>query len=210
MGEKSFLTSQEEFWAGTFGDDYVARNQSATLHGANLALFSKILARTGPVATVLELGANIGMNLLALRALCPTLEATAVEINASAVQQLKTLPFVTPIAGSLLTAKLPAAFDLTLSKGVLIHIDPEQLPTAYRQLYLHSRRFICVCEYYNPAPMEVTYRGHTGKLFKRDFAGELLDTYPDLRLVDYGFSYHRDPTFPQDDMSWFLLEKSGS
>jgi spore coat polysaccharide biosynthesis protein SpsF len=26
-------------------------------------------------------------------------------------------------------------------------------------------------------------------------------------LVDYGFAYHRDPNFPQDDITWFLLEK---
>jgi spore coat polysaccharide biosynthesis protein SpsF len=27
-------------------------------------------------------------------------------------------------------------------------------------------------------------------------------------LVDYGFAYHRDPAFPQDDITWFLLEKT--
>ena len=36
------------------------------------------------------------------------------------------------------------------------------------------------------------YRGHTARLFKRDFAGEMLDRFSDLRLVDYGFRYHRD------------------
>jgi len=44
-------------------------------------------------------------------------------------------------------------------------------------------------------------------LFKRDFAGEMLDRYPALKLLDYGFVYRRDPLFPQDDMTWFLLEK---
>ena len=28
-----------------------------------------------------------------------------------------------------------------------------------------------------------------------------------IQLVDYGFAYHRDKSFPQDDISWFLLEK---
>ena len=45
------------------------------------------------------------------------------------------------------------------------------------------------------------------KLFKRDFAGEVLDRFDDLRLFDYGFCYHRDLHFPQDDVTWFLLEK---
>lgn len=56
-------------------------------------------------------------------------------------------------------------------------------------------------------PVVVSYRGHEDRLFKRDFAGEMLDRYPDLELVDYGFVYHRDPNFPQDDPNWFLLRK---
>jgi spore coat polysaccharide biosynthesis protein SpsF len=54
--------------------------------------------------------------------------------------------------------------------------------------------------------VEIDYRGHSGKLFKRDFAGEMLDRFPDLKLVSYGFCYHRDE-FPQDDSTWFLMEK---
>jgi len=58
--------------------------------------------------------------------------------------------------------------------------------------------------------VEITYHGHKNRLFKRDFAGEMLDQFSDLKLIDYGFIYHRDLTFPQDDISWFLLEKSNS
>ena len=35
----------------------------------------------------------------------------------------------------------------------------------------------------------------------------MLDQYHNLHLVDYGFVYHRDHNFPQDDLTWFLLEK---
>lgn len=28
-----------------------------------------------------------------------------------------------------------------------------------------------------------------------------------LKLVNYGFVYHRDNYFPLDDMNWFLMEK---
>lgn len=64
-----------------------------------------------------------------------------------------------------------------------------------------------IAEYYDPSPVEVSYHGHSGKLFKRDFAGEMLDRYSDLQRLDYGFTYHRDPQFPADDVTWFLLEK---
>jgi spore coat polysaccharide biosynthesis protein SpsF len=69
---------------------------------------------------------------------------------------------------------------------------------------------ILMGEYYNPSPTAIPYRGHADRLFKRDFAGELLDRFPDLRLIDYGFAYRRDPAFPQDDITWFLLEKRGA
>jgi len=40
-----------------------------------------------------------------------------------------------------------------------------------------------------------------------DFAGEVLDSYSEMRLLDYGFAYHRDTACKQDDTTWFLLEK---
>lgn len=99
-------------------------------------------------------------------------------------------------------------FDFTLIKGVLIHINPDYLSKVYEILYQSSNRYICVVEYYNPSPVTVNYRGHQDRLFKRDFAGEMLDKFQDLSLIDYGFVYHRDTNFPQDDLTWFLMEKS--
>jgi len=34
-----------------------------------------------------------------------------------------------------------------------------------------------------------------------------MKKFNDLRLVDYGFAYHGDSNFPQDDITWFLMEK---
>ena len=97
--------------------------------------------------------------------------------------------------------------DLVFTKGVQIHIHPDNLELAYSQIEKHSRRYVLIAEYFNPTPVEVEYRGHTGKLFKRDFAAELMSLYPSLVLVDYGFCYHLDPLYPLDNISWFLLEK---
>ena len=87
------------------------------------------------------------------------------------------------------------------------HINPEQLSEVYHKLYLASKKYILIAEYYNPTPVSMPYRGHENKLFKRDFAGEMLDKFQDLFLLDYGFVYHRDNLFPQDDINWFLLKK---
>lgn len=201
------LSEQEVFWQGEFGDEYVARNQGQALIAANLALFSKALARTTRLDSLLELGTNTGNNLRALHQLLPGCALQGVEINAKACEQVRALGIAEVWQGSLFDFPRERSFELTLSKGVLIHLAPELLPAAYAQLYELSRRYILIAEYYNPAPVEVSYRGNSGKLFKRDFAGEMLDRYDDLQLLDYGFGYHRDPQFPVDDITWFLLEK---
>ncbi len=127
--------------------------------------------------------------------LLPACALQGVEINAKACEQARELGIAEIWQGSLFDYPRERTFDLTLSKGVLIHLAPRAAGTAYEQLYTLSGRYILIAEYYNPVPVEVSYRGNSGKLFKRDFAGEMLDRYPDLQLLDYGFSYHRDPQF---------------
>lgn len=204
---KSYKTEQEQFWAGEFGTNYINRNQSNHLVASNIVLFSKIIAKTNQVSSIIEFGANIGLNLQALHTLLPNTSLAAIEINETAVTMLKKFDYIKIYHGSLLEASINERYDLTLIKGVLIHINPNELATVYEKLYNFSNRYICIVEYYNPTPVELSYRGNEGKLFKRDFAGELLDKYPDLKLIDYGFIYHRDANFPQDDCTWFLLEK---
>lgn len=203
-----YKTEQEEFWAGQFGDEYVNRNQGQNIIASNAALFSRIIARTTGVKSAIEFGANIGMNLQAIRCLRPEIELSAIEINVNAVEHLKNLGFIKVYPQSILDFACDYQRDFAFIKGVLIHINPEVLPTVYDLLHQVSKRYICLAEYYNPTPVEISYRGHTGKLFKRDFAGEILDRFPDLTLLDYGFVYRRDPNFPQDDLTWFLFEKS--
>ncbi len=200
-------TDQESFWAGEFGDAYVDRCKGHELLAAKTVAWSRILARAQRIGSVLECGANIGLNLLAIRRLLPTATLAGIEINAKAHAELAGIPGMQAIHGSFLEVPVPVGVDLAFTFGVLIHIAPEMLPKAYDQLYRASRRYVVVTEYYNPTPVEVAYRGHQGKLFKRDFAGEMLERFPDLRLVDYGFFYRRDPLWPLDDGSWFLLEK---
>lgn len=201
-------TVQEEFWAGEFGDDYIARNRSDALLAANLALFSDVMKATGPVSSVLELGCNVGMNLKAFDLLDPTIQKAGFDINETAISQLKSeKPNFDVKVGSIIEGLVTEAVDLTFTKGVLIHINPDYLEAVYTNLYEKSNEYICVIEYYNPSPVAITYRGHDDRLFKRDFCGDLLDKYSDLELVEYGFCYRRDPVFQQDDMTWFLMKK---
>lgn len=201
-------TEQEKFWAGEFGNEYVDRNEDEGYISSNLAFFSKIISRTEGLDRILELGANIGLNLIALKKLFPHAALSAIEINEKAALALKgNIPNIDLYQESIMDFNSNEHWDFVFTKGVLIHINPEQLPKIYNLMYQKSSRYILIAEYYNQTPIEITYRGHSGKLFKRDFAGEMLARFPDLSLIDYGFVYHRDINFPQDDITWFLLEK---
>ena len=201
-------TEQEAFWRGAFGNDYATRNASDRLLASNVALFARILRSAPGIGSVVELGCNVGMNLKALSQINPGLRLCAYEINQEAAQAARQLGLAEIREQSILTPELGGGetYDLSFTKGVLIHLDPQDLGLAYKNLVNLSNNYVLVVEYYNPAPVAVEYRGHRNKLFKRDFAGELLDQF-DLELVDYGFAYRRDNYFPQDDLTWFLLRR---
>jgi len=203
-----YQTEQENFWAGIFGTEYIRRNDSQNLLASNLSFFGRTLSKAGALTSCVEFGANIGMNLRAIKLLYPNIELSAVEINKDAAKELGN--FIGDRAvftGSLFDYPIEKQSDLVLIKGVLIHINPDKLAATYRKIYEAAKSNILICEYYNPSPVAIPYRGHSDRLFKRDFANEMLDMFVDLELVDYGFVYHRDPVFPQDDINWFLMKK---
>ena len=204
---KGIRTEQEKFWMGKFGDDYVERGDKSLALSGNVSLFSKIFSRAKSIESVIEFGANIGLNLMAIKQLLHNAELSAVEINKKSVQELELLEGLKVYHQSILDFVVDYQRNFVFTKGVLIHINPNKLPFVYDLLYKTSKSYICLAEYYSPKPVKVDYRGHKNKLFKRDFAGEMLDRFKDLKLLDYGFIYHRDNNFPQDDIAWFLLEK---
>ena len=202
-----YSTPQEEFWVGEFGSAYLERNVGEQFVASNLRLFADVLRRAPDVRSILELGCNIGLNLEALKRIDSGFALSGVEINAAAAEIARGKRIAEVIQGTIIEPLDLPKSDLTFTKTVLIHINPDALAGVYENLYRLSKKYIMVCEYHNPAPVVVSYRGHSDRLFKRDFAGELIERYG-LRLVDYGFVYHRDRHFLiQDDMNWFLLAK---
>ncbi|TNE54227.1 MAG: pseudaminic acid biosynthesis-associated methylase [Bacteroidetes bacterium] len=206
----TYQTEQEKFWAESFGDDYIGRNQGDQLLASNLNFFTKALNQAGRIDSCIEFGANIGMNLKALKLLYPGIAMKGIEINEKAAEELKeVIGSANVFHGSIYDTPKEMSAQLSMIKGVLIHINPDMLPNVYEKLYNSSEKYILIAEYYNPAPVTIPYRGHSDRLFKRDFAGEFMDRYQDVELIDYGFAYRRDPAFPQDDITWFLMKKKG-
>jgi pseudaminic acid biosynthesis-associated methylase len=202
----TYKTEQENFWAGEFGSDYIDRNDSEPLLYSKVAMWAKMLRSANNVKSARELGCNIGLNLVALKRLQPPLSLSGYEINTEAARQASKFNVAEVKQGSILEKIDDGKVDLTFTVGVLIHINPDYLDNVYANLVDGSNRYVLVAEYYNPAPTQIPYRGHNDRLFKRDFAGDLIDNYG-LELIDYGFVYKRDNWAPQDDITWFLLEK---
>jgi len=205
---RNYQTEQENFWAGSFGDEYIARNIGDEYLASNLHFFSDVFRVVQKPESIIEFGANVGMNLKAIRLLLPKTKLFGVEINEKAASELAEVIGKDHVFNeTIFDFNAEEKYDVSLIKGVLIHINPEKLPLVYEKLYRSSKKYIVIAEYYNPTPVTINYRGHENRLFKRDFCSEIRAQYPDLTLIDYGFCYRNDPEFPQDDITWFLLEK---
>ena len=204
-------TSQEKFWKGSFGSEYIGRHSTSKWILNNKFFFKNCFKKIklNKIKSMIEFGSNVGLNLMALNKVLKLKKIKAIEINKIAYENLKKLNYVDAINTSALDYKKKDKYDLVLSKGFLIHVNPNKLKNLYKNIYnsCKSKGYILIAEYYNPTPVSVNYRGNKNVLFKRDFAGEILKTYSKkIELVDYGFTYHRDK-HPQGDITWFLLQK---
>ena len=203
---KNKINSQEKFWQGNFGNSYIKRNNHLKDVKNNFFFFKKVFNKKVKINSLIELGPNVGLNIIALRKIFKNLRITGVEINKKACEHLKKIKNVSVINNSILKFKLKSKFDLVLIRGVMIHVHPKNLTKLYKKIEKLSKKYILICEYYSPYPISINYRGHKNKLFKNDYAGDFLKICKNYKLIDYGFNYHLDK-YPQDDTSWFLLRK---
>ena len=157
----TYKTKQENFWAGEFGNDYIDRNKGERLINANVVLFGQILRAAPHVKSVIELGCNIGLNLQALSRINNNFELCGYEINKTAAKKATELKIANIFNDSILEEiSSQKKYDVSFTKGVLIHINPDFLSKVYENLYNLSNRYIMVCEYYNPSPIVFKYRGN--------------------------------------------------
>jgi pseudaminic acid biosynthesis-associated methylase len=74
-------------------------------------------------------------------------------------------------------------FDLVFTSGVLIHISPNNIPAAMKEIHRCAKSYIWGSEYYAPVATEINYRGHSDLLWKMDYAREYLARFDDLELM---------------------------
>lgn len=152
--------------------------------------------------SVLEVGCNAGWNLRALRENSPGVTLCGIDINYSAIREARHEGFTAWEQG----ASEPIGrrnFDLVFTAGVLIHVHPYALKEIMRNIVEASRRYVLAVEYGDEKEVEVEYRGHAGKLWRRPF-GKLYEDM-DLKMVETGF-LTKEEGF--DNTTYWLLERS--
>lgn len=205
------MTPQLNAWKGTFGDEYTSRNRGAGSSISRGVRAYKAVLQDLQIGSVLEVGSNIGRNLLFLsKAMKTNVKLFAVEPNINAFRELTTKKELDLAGAWNCTAfEIPLAddsIDLVFTSGVLIHISPEDLPKATDEIVRISSRYVFCCEYFSDTPTEISYRGREGLLFKRDFGAFYDERYPQLECIRYGFWWKRD--FKMfGNLNWWLFRK---
>jgi pseudaminic acid biosynthesis-associated methylase len=207
-------------WSGDFGTDYTTRNASSWVGIKNRSrLFGDIFqametankANPSPQpfpASVIEVGGGCGDNLRAIDMIYERsrqlIKLMSCDPNEAARKAMADV--ATAIPGDL--SALPYAddaADLVFTSGVLIHVPPAELDRALSEIYRVSKRWILSIEYYNNVPEEISYRGQSGMMWRRDWGEAWLEKYPELRPIGNGFAWKR--TTSLDNLHWFLFDR---
>jgi pseudaminic acid biosynthesis-associated methylase len=187
-----------DFWAGQFGTEYTQRNR---VDWKNRVPFWESAIQFCQPATALEVGCNAGWNMRAIQQVDQSIEIQGVDINPLAAEEARQAGLDVNVipADGILGMFEAGSMDLVFTCGVLIHIAPEDLELVMRNIVTISGRFVLAVEYHNETEEEVEYRGHAGKLWKRDY-GKLYQNLG-LNLLSVG------DAGGFDSCQYYLLEK---
>ena len=199
------MNEQISAWEGDFGDAYTDRHTGPD--PSRIQMFDRILGEipgSWP-KNVLEVGANAGLNLDALRSIFGhNVNLIGLEPNDKARKILVDKGYTT-VSGIAQSIPMPNnAVDMSLTCGVLIHIDPEHLFQACREIWRVTSRYLICIEYFNDRPVMIPYRSRLGMLWKRDYGGFWMDNF-DVKLVSYGFLWGR--VTGVDNLTYWVFKK---
>ena len=187
--------SQEEKWKKDFGMAYTDRNilgnrELDALYRKNYGisrteLNQRFLADVPKNARILEVGCNVGNQLFLLREM-GFKNLYGLELQEYALGYARTrLPDAGLVKGSAYSLPFKdESLDLVFTSGVLIHLPPDAIVDAMREILRCSRSFVWGFEYYADTHAEVSYRGERELLWKAPFARMYAQAVQGLRLVD--------------------------
>jgi pseudaminic acid biosynthesis-associated methylase len=204
-GDADDTARLEALWAGEFGDDYVVRNRAA---GEGRRPFWEARLAALGFGSALEVGCNVGGNLVWLAELIGAENVAGVDVNERALEILRErVPGIDVRRAA--ARELPfedGAFELAFTTGVLIHQPPDELPQVMDEIVRCSRRYVLCGEYRADDLEEVPYRGQEGALFRHDYGRLYQERHPSLRLVEEGFLPRSEGVW--DDITYWVFEKA--
>lgn len=206
--------AQEKLWRGTFGFDYISRHTGEDWMKSRVPIWTSILSHVPQAESFLELGCNLGANLRALNHLRPDAQISGVEINPFAIDILKRETDFETFQESLLDFSSDKRWDFVFTRGVLIHIHPDNLHRAYDKLAAASQRYVLIFENFSPEPSVITTYGkaspdattETDYAFYRDFATEFLARHEDFKTVATNFK-PEDHNEKSPLLRWTVMER---
>jgi len=209
-------TDQEAAWSSKHGFRYVVHHLGEDWKKTRVPLWTVLLEQMPEVQSVVEFGCNIGANLKALHHLDPSLELAGVEINQFAVDLLRREGICSAHQGSVATADLGRTFDLVFSRGVLIHIRPDDLPVVFANMERHARKYLIIWETFSETPyhLEAYSEGVAGGKpgegyqFWRDFAGDFIKQFPNWSVVSSGIDRKLGAKPAHGKLVWTLLQRA--
>ncbi len=211
----SKFTDQMQQWSSRFGKEYTDRNP-LTVEAMNDLYKQRFgLSRTqlnidfledfDRSVKILEVGANVGTQLLCLQSI-GFLNLYGIELQSYAVEfSQENTKGINLIQGTAFDIPFKDAFfDIVFTSGVLIHISPSDIDLALQEIYRCTKNYIWGFEYYADKYEEIIYRGKTNLLWKTNFSKLYMEKFGDLKLVmekkyKYSDSENHD--------SMFLLSK---
>ncbi len=209
-------TSQEEVWKTKFGEEYNFRNDFdnkaldevyvSDIGISRTAMNEEFIGDLDREIKILEVGCNIALQLVNLQEMGfknlygIELQPHAVEL---AKQRTKGMNIIQATAYDI--PFKDGYFDMVFSNRVLIHINPNEISKAIKEIVRCSNKFIYGSEYYADEITEIkNYHGQNNIAWKRDFAKLYKDIFPDLKLLkEEKYKY----TFNDDVDSTFLYQK---
>lgn len=197
------MNKQVKVWSGEFGVAYTNRNNIAWLK--HYPFFETLLNGRHPLKT-LEVGCNQGHNLEALSVLfgwghCQI----GIDVNQHALNIAKAKDLEVYLGDGVTLPFKDESFDLVFTKGVLIHIAPDNLHDMMREIYRVSKQYILFIEYFDEEGTPINYRGHDDLLWKRDFLKDYLTLFPGLRVLNQKHWFYGEHL--QERTDGVLLEK---
>ncbi len=187
-------TKQMIEWAGSFGREYTDRNalsfeEFESLYRQNFGvsrtdLNQKFLESIDCSAQILEVGSNVGNQLLCLQKM-GFQNLFGIELQNYAVElSKKQTSGINIIQGSAFEIPFKNGyFDLVFTSGVLIHISPSHLAKVMNEIHRCTKEYIFGFEYWANECTPVPYRGYENLLWKADYAQMYLQLFSDLIQV---------------------------